>query len=352
MFEKKTTITSPDDFHLHLREGKMMKAVLPYTSAIFSRALIMPNLTSPIDTVSKALTYRNQILKALPKGHFFDPLMTLYMTKNFSAKEIIKAKQNPFILGVKYYPAGVTTNAYFGFKNQDKLFSILETMEKEALPLMIHGEIPDESVDVFDLEKFFIDKMLKPIVKKFKKLKITLEHITTKEACEFIEEHKNQLGATITIHHLLLNRNDLLLRKIKPHYYCLPILKREVHRRAIVKAATSGKKCFFLGTDSAPHSIEQKQSSCGCAGIFSAPIAMQVCADIFEKENKLQNLEAFSSLNGAFFYGLKKNNTKITLIKKRITNNRLCYYDQKKFIRPFLYKKNIEWSILEKRLLK
>ena len=352
MFEKKITITGPDDFHLHLREGKVMKAVLPYTSAIFSRALIMPNLISPIDTVSKAINYRNQILKALPRNHFFDPLMTLYMTKNFSPQVITKVKQNPFILGIKYYPAGVTTNAHFGFKNQDKLFSILEIMEKEALPLMIHGEIPDENVDVFDLEKVFIDKMLEPIVKKFKKLKITLEHITTKEACQFVEEHQKQLGATITVHHLLLNRNDLLLRKIRPYHYCLPILKREIHRKAIVKAATLGKKCFFLGTDSAPHSVEQKQSPCGCAGIFSAPIAMQVCADIFEKENKLQNLEAFSSLNGASFYGLKKNNTKITLIKKKKANNRLCYYDQKKSIRPFLYKKNIQWTILEKRLLK
>jgi len=311
----KITITHPDDWHLHLRDGPALKAVLPDTARQFARAIVMPNLRPPVTATELATAYRQRILEALPKGAKFEPLMTLYLTDNTPAEEIKKAKASGFIHGVKLYPAGATTNSDSGVTDLLKCNAALEAMQDKGLPLLIHAEVTDSDVDVFDRERVFIDRHMTPLLKRFPALKIVFEHITTKDAADFVTSAPNNVAATITAHHLLLNRNDMFKGGIQPHHYCLPILKREAHRLALVKAATSGNAKFFLGTDSAPHAKHTKEAACGCAGIYTAHAAMELYAEAFEAADSLDKLEAFASFYGADFYGLPRNTDKITLEK-------------------------------------
>lgn len=310
------TITRPDDWHLHLRDGAALQAVLPDTVRQFARAIIMPNLQPPVRTVAEAATYRDRIIAAIPEGQKFKPLMTLYLTDNTTPEEIFAAKESQFVKAVKYYPAGATTNSDFGLtdiRNGDRLF---EAMQEVDLPLLLHGEVTDKTVDIFDREKVFIEQYLIPLKKRFPKLRIVLEHITTKDAAQFVLSADSNVAATITPQHLLLNRNSIFQGGIRPHFYCLPILKRETHRQALIKAATSGNPKFFLGTDSAPHARDKKETSCGCAGCYSALHALELYAEAFESVNALDKLEAFASFHGADFYQLPRNTEKITLSKK------------------------------------
>ena len=323
-------IRRPDDWHLHLREGALLKAVLPYSSAVFKRALVMPNLIAPITSVEKASAYRQEILSLLPADESnlasgFQPIMALYLTPDMALSEVKKAKESDFILGFKYYPKGATTHSVHGIEDPQAIYPLLAEMEELGLHLMIHGELCEVDVDIFDREKAFIDVVLRPIVEKFPSLKITLEHITTKEAVDFILDNSTLinnrfcLAGSITVHHLLLNRNDLFSRGIRPHYFCYPILKRDKHRLALIEALSSRSKQFFLGTDSAPHTIQTKEAACGCAGIFTAPAALPLYAEVFARCDILSYLEAFASENGADFYGLPRNQEKIKLIKKEYT---------------------------------
>ncbi|MBM3350381.1 MAG: dihydroorotase [Betaproteobacteria bacterium] len=309
------TITRPDDWHLHLRDGVALRSVLPDTARQFSRAIVMPNLRPPVTTTGLALAYRERILQALPAGAQFEPLMTLYLTDNTSADEIVRAKQSGFIHGVKLYPAGATTNSDSGVTNLGHCVKALEMMEKVGMPLLAHAEVTDGDVDVFDRERVFIERNMIPLLKKFPNLKVVFEHITTKDAADFVTTSSANVAATVTAHHLLMNRNDMFKGGIQPHHYCLPILKREEHRLALVKAATSGNPKFFLGTDSAPHAKHTKEAACGCAGMYTAHTAMELYAEAFETVNALDKLEGFSSHYGADFYGLPRNTEKIQLIK-------------------------------------
>jgi dihydroorotase len=311
----KITITRPDDWHLHLRDGAALQAVLPDTARRFARAIVMPNLRPPVTTTLLAEAYRTRILAALPAGMKFEPLMTLYLTDNTTADEIKRAKASGFIHGVKLYPAGATTNSDSGVTDLMQCAKALEAMQDEGLPLLAHGEVTDADVDVFDREKVFIDRHMIPLLKRFPALKVVFEHITTKDAADFVQAAPNNVAATITAHHLLMNRNDMFSGGIRPHHYCLPILKRESHRLALVKAATSGNPKFFLGTDSAPHAKHTKEAACGCAGIYTAHAAIELYAEAFEAASALDKLEAFASFYGADFYGLPRNAEKITLEK-------------------------------------
>ena len=313
------TITRPDDWHLHLRDGDMLKAVLPDTARQFARAIVMPNLKPPVRTVAEASAYRDRIMAALPEGMTFEPLMTLYLTDNTTPDEIAKAKESGFVKAVKYYPAGATTNSDSGVSDILKVTDALEAMESVGLPLLLHGEVTSADIDMFDREAVFIDSILKPLIDKMPSLRIVLEHITTKQAAEFVTNAPDHIGATLTPQHLLYNRNAMFQGGIRPHYYCLPILKRENHREALVAAATSGNKKFFLGTDSAPHVTSAKVASCGCAGIYSAHAAIEFYAEAFEKANALDKLEAFASHFGPDFYGLPRNTDTITLVKEEQT---------------------------------
>jgi dihydroorotase len=310
------TIIRPDDWHLHLRDGAALKAVLPDSARQFARAIVMPNLRPPVTTTELALAYRKRILEAVPSGMQFEPLMTLYLTDNTSAEEIAKAKSSGLIHGVKLYPAGATTNSDSGVTNIDKCASALVAMQKFGVPLLAHAEVTDSDVDVFDRERVFIERHMVPLLKKYPALKIVFEHITTKDAADFVLNAPSNVAATITAHHLLMNRNDMFKGGIQPHHYCLPILKREEHRLALVQAATSGNPKFFLGTDSAPHARHTKESACGCAGMYTAHTAMELYAEVFESANALDKLEGFASFYGADFYGLPRSTEKITLVKK------------------------------------
>ena len=310
------TIIRPDDWHLHLRDGAALKAVLPDSARQFARAIVMPNLRPPVTTTELALAYRKRILEAVPSGMQFEPLMTLYLTDNTSAEEIAKAKSSGLIHGVKLYPAGATTNSDSGVTNIDKCASALVAMQKFGVPLLAHAEVTDSDVDVFDRERVFIERHMIPLLKKYPDLKIVFEHITTKDAADFVMSAPSNVAATITAHHLLMNRNDMFKGGMQPHHYCLPILKREEHRLALVQAATSGNPKFFLGTDSAPHARHTKESACGCAGMYTAHTAMELYAEVFESANALDKLEGFASFYGADFYGLPRNTEKITLVKK------------------------------------
>jgi len=312
----KITITRPDDWHLHLRDGAALKAVLPDTARQFARAIVMPNLRPPVTTTELALAYRERILQALSAGMAFEPLMTLYLTDNTSADEIAKAKASGLVHGVKLYPAGATTNSDSGVTSLDKCAGALAEMEKLGLPLLVHAEVTDSDIDVFDRELVFIERHMIPLLKKYPALKIVFEHITTKDAADFVELAPANVAATITAHHLLMNRNDMFKGGIQPHHYCLPVLKRETHRVALVKAATSGSAKFFLGTDSAPHAKHTKEAACGCAGMYTARTAMELYAEAFESVNALDKLEAFASFNGADFYGLPRNTEQVTLVKE------------------------------------
>jgi dihydroorotase len=312
----KITITRPDDWHLHLRDGAALASVLPDTAHRFARAIVMPNLRPPVTNVDLALAYRDRILQALPKGLQFEPLMTLYLTDNTTVAEVEKAFKSGWVRAVKYYPAGATTNSDSGVTDFNKCNHVFEAMQNLGMPLLMHGEVTDGAVDVFDREKVFIDKNMEPLLTRFPSLKIVFEHITTRDAAQFVAGASDNVAATITPHHLLMNRNAMFAGGIRPHHYCLPILKREDHRRALVKAATSGSPKFFLGTDSAPHPKSAKESACGCAGMYSAHAAIELYAEVFDSENSLSKLEAFSSFYGADFYGLPRNQDQITLVKE------------------------------------
>ncbi len=310
---KRLTLIRPDDWHLHLRDGAMMAAVLPDTARRFARAVVMPNLQPPITTVDLAHAYRDRILAALPADMRFDPLMTLYLTDNMPVSEIAKAKNSGFVQAVKYYPAGATTHSEHGVTDLKRAYSVLAAMEKQDLPLLMHGEVIDPSVDVFDREAVFIDRHLMPLTRDFPGLRMVLEHITTRAAVEFVRQAPNTVAATITAHHLLLNRNALFEGGLQAHHYCLPLLKRETQRAALVAAATGGNPKFFLGTDSAPHPRQAKESACGCAGIYTAHAAIELYAEIFERAGALDRLEAFASFHGPDFYRLPRNRDTLTL---------------------------------------
>ena len=309
------TITRPDDWHLHLRDGATMRAVLPDTARQFGRAIVMPNLRPPVTTTAMAQEYRERILAALPAGLRFEPLMTLYLTDNTSPEEIENAKASGFVHGVKLYPAGATTNSDSGVTDLAKCRLALAAMEKHGVPLLVHAEVTDAEVDVFDREKVFIDRHMIPLTRDFPALKVVFEHITTRDAAQFVAEAPVTIGATITAHHLLMNRNALFSGGIRPHHYCLPVLKREEHRQALVAAAISGSPKFFLGTDSAPHARSAKEAACGCAGMYTAHAAIELYAEAFEAVGALDKLEAFASFNGADFYGLPRNTEQVTLLR-------------------------------------
>ena len=312
---KTLRIRKPDDWHLHLRDGDMLKPILKETARDFNRAIIMPNLVPPILNSRDVISYRNKILSALPEGSLFEPLMTIYLTDQSNHEDIIEAYLSGLISAVKLYPAGATTNSQSGVTNLDNIRPLLEELAEIGIPICIHGETSSPSVDIFDREAFFIEKILNPIRTRIPGIKIILEHITTKEGVEYILSENENLAATITTHHLIINRNDLLANGIKPHYYCLPVAKREKHRIALRAAATSGDERFFLGTDSAPHVDSLKENNCGCAGIFSATNTMSFLAHVFEEEDALDQLEKFTSINGPNFYNLKVNEEISTLYK-------------------------------------
>jgi len=310
------TITRPDDWHLHLRDGGALKAVLPDTARQFARAIVMPNLRPPVTTTALAIEYRERILNALPAGANFEPLMTLYLTDKTTAEEIERAKASGIVHGVKLYPAGATTNSDSGVTNLGHCVAALEAMEKLGVPLLTHAEVTDSDVDVFDRERVFIERNMIPLLNRFPNLKVVFEHITTQDAADFVLQSPSSVAATITAHHLLMNRNDMFKGGIQPHHYCLPILKREEHRVALVKAATSGNPKFFLGTDSAPHAKHTKEAACGCAGMYTAHTAMELYAEAFEAAGALDKLEGFASFYGADFYGLARNTEQVTLVKE------------------------------------
>ena len=306
-------IKRPDDWHLHLRDGEHLRAVLPDTARRFARAIVMPNLKPPVTTTRLALEYRDRVLAALPAGARFEPLMTLYLTDNTPASEIEQAHASGKVHAVKYYPAGATTHSDAGVTDIGRCARVLEAMEQHGMPLLVHGEVTDPAVDVFDKEKVFVERVLTPLAARHAGLRIVLEHITTREAVEFVTGSPPRIAATITAHHLLLSRGALFAGGIRPHLYCLPVLKREAHRQALVKAATSGNPKFFLGTDSAPHARHTKETDCGCAGIYTAHAAIELYAEAFAAAGALDQLEGFASRHGAQFYGLPVNEDTITL---------------------------------------
>ena len=310
------TLRRPDDFHVHLRDGPAMATVLAHTARQFARAIVMPNLKPPVRTTAQALHYRERILGELPEGSDFDPLMTLYLTDDTPPEEISRAKLSGRVHAVKYYPAGATTHSDAGVTRISRCFRTLERMEELGFPLLVHGESTDPAIDVFDREKAFIEETLGPLVERFPRLRVVLEHITTRDAVQYVEVTGANVAATITAHHLLMNRNALFMGGIRPHHYCLPVLKREEHREALVEAATSGNAKFFLGTDSAPHAQPTKETACGCAGIYTGHAAIELYAIAFEEAGALDKLEAFSSQFGAQFYGLPANKDSITLVRE------------------------------------
>ncbi|MCP1168474.1 dihydroorotase [Limimaricola litoreus] len=309
------TLRRPDDWHLHLRDGAMLAAVAPESARHFGRAIIMPNLVPPVVTAAQAEAYRERIRAALPEGSGFTPLMTLYLTEETDPEDVRRAHRDGIATAVKLYPAGATTNSASGVRDFDKVRPVLETMAEIGMPLCVHGEVTDGAIDIFDREAAFIDRVLKPIRRRTPDLRIVMEHVTTADAVDYVRDSPRNLAATITTHHLIINRNHILAGGIKPHYYCLPVAKRERHRVALVQAAVSGDPRFFLGTDSAPHSDPAKLQPCGCAGIFTAPNTMSCLAEVFEAAGRLGALEAFTSLNGPRFYRLPPNEETITMVK-------------------------------------
>lgn len=313
------SLTQPDDWHVHLRDGVLMKTVVQHTAEVYGRALVMPNLETPIVTLELALSYRDRILKSLPNNTLFQPLMTLYLTADTIPAQIRQAKDNGLVSAVKMYPAGATTNSALGIRSIDQADKVFEAMQQMGMPLSVHGEVADPEVDIFDRECVFIERVLTKLRARYPQLKIVLEHVSTKEAVQFVQESSSNLVATITAHHLLLNRNDLLAHGINPHYFCLPIVKRETDRNALVAAATSGNPKFFLGTDSAPHLKTAKEAGRGKAGIYSAPVSLALYAEVFENQAKLNLLEGFASFYGADFYNLPRNGKKISLVKDTVS---------------------------------
>jgi len=313
------TITRPDDWHIHFRDGAAMQSVLPDTARVFARAIAMPNLKPPVVTVDDAAAYRARLLAAVPTGVAFEPLMTLYLTDNTQPEEIVRAKASGFVHAVKYYPAGATTHSDSGVTELTRAYGAIAAMEEHDLPLLLHGEVTDPDVDVFDREAVFIDRHLTRLLADFPRLRIVLEHITTRHAAEFVAAAPGNVAATVTVHHLLYNRNAMFRGGMRPHMFCLPVLKREQHRQALVAAAISGNRKFFLGTDSAPHAQSAKESACGCAGIYSAHAAIELYAEAFEEAGALDRLEAFASFHGADFYRLPRNTGTLTLRRESWT---------------------------------
>ncbi|MER2519366.1 MAG: dihydroorotase [Bdellovibrionales bacterium] len=312
------TLRRPDDWHVHLRDGAMLRAVAPLTAAQFGRAVVMPNLNPPVTSAARAKAYREEILRAVPKGMNFQPLMTLYLTDDVDVADLEAGFREGVFTAAKLYPANATTNSAKGVTDVRKLYPALERMQKIGMPLLVHGEVTEAEVDVFDREKIFIEQVMEPLRKAFSGLKVVFEHVTTAEAVAYAREGHSaggKLGATITAHHLFLNRTDIFRGGVRPHHYCLPIAKREKHRLALIEAATSGEAAFFLGTDSAPHPVKNKESSCGCAGVFTAATALELYAEAFDRAGALDRLEAFASLNGPRFYGLAVNEDTVTLVR-------------------------------------
>jgi len=341
---KSISIIRPDDWHLHVRDGNILKDIIPHTAERFGRAIIMPNLNPPVTTTAQAQDYKQRIQAAIPEGLNFSPLMTLYLTDNTKPAEIITAKQSGIVHAVKYYPAGATTNSDAGVTDIKKTYAVLERLQAHNIPLLLHGEVTNAEVDVFDREAVFIDKILQPLQKDFPELKIVLEHITTAQAVEFIQSTPTNVAATITPQHLLFNRNDIFKGGIRPHYYCLPILKREKHREALVKAAISGNPKFFLGTDSAPHSQTAKESACGCAGMYSAHAAIELYAEAFDQNNAIDMLEGFASKFGPAFYQLPENQDQITLINEEHQIEESYHFGNEKLI-PLKAGEAIQWKL-------
>jgi dihydroorotase len=339
------TLTRPDDWHLHVRDGAALAAVLPHTAQEMGRAVMMPNLKPPVDNTAAALAYRQRIMAALPPNSQFEPLMTLYLTPNLSPDEIIKAKQAG-IVAVKLYPAGATTNSEAGIKSLEASLPTLQTMAEVGLPLLVHGEVTDADIDIFDREAVFIERVLRPLMAQLPTLKIVLEHITTREAVDFVMTAPDTVAATITAHHLLMNRNAIFTGGIRPHHYCLPVLKREQHRLALLSAASSGSPKFFLGTDSAPHAQHTKEAACGCAGIYTAFAALPLYAMAFESVQALDKLEGFASHFGPDFYGLPRNTSHITLLKKEWQVPASYPYVDGADIVPLYAGETLSWQVL------
>ena len=341
----KLTITRPDDWHLHLRDGIAMQAVLPDTCRQMGRAIVMPNLKPPVTTVEAAAAYRERILAARPAGSQFEPLMTLYLTETTTAEEVRKAKASGFVHGIKLYPAGATTNSDAGVRDVANAMVALEAMAEVGMPLLVHGEVTDPTVDVFDREAVFIDTVFAPLMQRLPQLRVVFEHITTRQAAEYVAAAPDNVAATITAHHLLMNRNSLFTGGIRPHHYCLPVLKREVHRQALVAAATSGSSKFFLGTDSAPHARHTKETSCGCAGMYTANAAIELYAEAFEQAGALDKLEAFASFNGPAFYGLPRNADSVTLVKESWQVPATLAYGEEELV-PLRAGEHVHWRCL------
>ena len=344
----KINIRQPDDWHVHLREGAMLEAVLPYTARQFGRAIVMPNLSNPVTTTELAKKYKTDILRALPDEKYcegFIPLMTCYLTDETSVTDLSQGFSEGIFTAAKLYPANATTNSKYGVSDVNNLDAVFAKMEQLGMPLLVHGEVTDPYVDIFDREAVFIERVLESLVSRFPNLKIVLEHITTRESVEFVRSHQQQLAATITAHHLLLNRNDIFQDGIRPHRYCLPIAKREVHRLALREAAISGDRCFFLGTDTAPHSLGDKQSACGCAGIFTASSALELYAQVFEDENSLDKLEGFASLYGPAFYGMEVNESYVTLVREKLRIPGTIPVSDGNSIRPFKAGQTLYWKL-------
>ena len=338
------TLTRPDDWHLHVRDGAAMHAVVPHTAAQFARAIIMPNLKPPVTTTAQALDYKARILAAVPAGVQFEPLMTLYLTDNLAPEEITRAKAAG-IVACKLYPAGATTNSDFGVTDLRKIYPVLAAMQREGLLLLVHGEVTSSDIDLFDREAAFIDQQLIPLRRDFPELKIVFEHITTKEAAQYVREADRFVGATITPQHLLFNRNAIFTGGIRPHYYCLPVLKREEHRQALVQVATSGSNKFFLGTDSAPHPAHLKEHATGCAGCYSAHAALELYATAFEAAGALDKLEGFASFHGPDFYGLPRNTGTVTLVKESWTPPESFAFGEGAQLKPLAAGEALAWKL-------
>jgi len=338
------TITRPDDWHLHVRDGAALKLVVPHTAAQFARAIIMPNLKPPVTTAEQALAYKARIAAAVPKGMAFEPLMTLYLTDNLASEEIARAKAAG-VVACKLYPAGATTNSDAGVTDLRKIYPVLEAMQREGMLLLVHGEVTSPDIDLFDREAVFIDTQLIPLRRDFPELKIVFEHITTKEAAQYVSGGDRFIGATLTAHHLLYNRNAIFTGGIRPHYYCLPVLKRETHRQALVAAAISGNPRFFLGTDSAPHPAHLKEHASGCAGCYTAHAAIEMYAEAFDQADALHQLEAFASFNGADFYGLPRNSGTITLRRENWTPPESFAFGQTE-LKPLRSGETLPWRLV------
>lgn len=339
-------LTQPDDWHLHLRDSEALTTTVAHSSRIFARAIVMPNLKPPVATVEEALAYRRRIIAAIPGGREFIPLMTLYLTEALTPQEVARAQEDEFVQAVKFYPAGATTNSESGVAELECVYPALEKMAELGLPLLVHGEVTDTQIDIFDRERKFLEDVLAPLLDRIPQLRVVLEHITTKDAVDFVNQHGENLAATITPHHLLHNRNDLLAGGVRPHFYCLPILKRSSHQRALLDAATSGSSKFFLGTDSAPHAIETKETSCGCAGIYSAHAAIELYAEAFDSVNALDKLEGFASFFGPDFYRLPRNQSTITLNKEAQTVPAVFAFGSSSVV-PMRASETISWSVAE-----